>query len=239
MTYSAWDTDDPTSSSQRHHRFKCALGINKTTGRLQWCPGCKCIKMLVILPLTLLPVLLVFLWLAHISSVGSVHSRDLNQRSFTNDQSNFLANSIDDGSTVDEIIEENAKCVLVQYSMSETVDNEEKELLKDARTSFLPPDSEFLPPNCQTQRDQDWSADNRNELINNEFYQSFAYRRRRESTDDESIYNVSQQEIGGPSVTIDLSDAFQEKNDPYDKSEQSIDSDAVQAFWKDEGIPCI
>lgn len=250
MTYSEWDIDDATLPQSR--RFKCSLGINKSTGRLQWCPGCKCVKMLVILPVTLLPILLVFLLLTHLDLVGSVHHRDLNQESaysssgsrnnYHQQQRNFLSisNTIDDNvDTNDENIEENGKCISIRYSMSETVDNEEKELLKDVRTSFFPSDSVFVPPNCQNQHDADGLSDNRNELIDDQTYRSFMYRRRRASN---GSYNVSQ-ENDGPSITIDLvnkDDEIEVKREQGDDTEQGVgeqfmDTGPIQAFWKDEG----
>lgn len=182
MTYCEWDIDDVDISSVE--RFKCALTINKETGRVQWCAGSKFIKMLIILPATLLPVVLVLLLVNHFDLVGSVQPQKNSAVFLSSEQQNqnfaALSNSLDSNDDNNQAEDfdaaarssaaTNKQCMAIRYSMSESVDNEDRDLLKDVRTSFIPPDSVFVPPNCQS---DDWSSmvdtnnhnNNRDEII--------------------------------------------------------------------------
>lgn len=113
----------------------CELGINERTGRLQWCPGYRFAKVLFVIPATMLPVALLFLVLTRFNVVGSVKYPDRNadQLNYYSDQSNQL----------DEI---QARCKPVRSTLSEVLDVEERDILRDLRTSFIPSKHVVLVP---------------------------------------------------------------------------------------------
>lgn len=107
-------------------KVKCKLGINKLTGRLQWCPQCNCSKILLVLPAAMIPLLIGFTLLIHFDLVGTTVSPP--QNGFNESMEN--------------------KCISVRLDLSETLDVEETGILKDVRTSFIPPKSVTIPKNC-------------------------------------------------------------------------------------------
>lgn len=110
-------------------KVKCKLGINKLTGRLQWCPQCNCSKILIVLPAAMIPLLLLFTLLIHLDFVGPTVLPD-NEFNETNEN----------------------KCITVRLDLSETLDVEETGILKDVRTSFIPPKSVTIPKNCDNEK---------------------------------------------------------------------------------------
>ncbi len=135
MTCHEWNDADSQKS-----QFKCALRINRQTGRLGWCAGSKCTKMFVILPATLLPVVLIFILLTHLELVGTVRQYPTGYYPFSND--------LDTGDNFN-FDENDRKCVAIKYTMSETLDSDDRDVLKDIRTSFIPPDSLVISPHCR------------------------------------------------------------------------------------------
>lgn len=134
-------------------RFKCYLGINRKTGRLQWCPGFKCCHFFLFLPIIMLPLTLVLILLMRMDGVLSAFE---NHRAYIQDQ-------------------ESSKCLPVKFgSLSETVDQEEREILKDVRTSFLPQDIILIP------KDQNLDLQNTQSEIDD--YDSWMSSRQRRST---------------------------------------------------------
>ena len=155
MNYSGWEIEDVTSQNDP---FKCALGINKQTGRLQWCPGSKYIKMFVLIPAALLPVILVILILTHPSLVGSVHPSEHQQKVLQ--MSNFIErNDVAFNAKV-------SKCFTIRYPPTESMNNEDRELWKDVRTSFVPTESLDISPNCKhLERNEQNDLDNESSLV--------------------------------------------------------------------------
>ncbi|GAB0092501.1 Neprilysin-4 [Sergentomyia squamirostris] len=116
----------------------CKLGINRSTGRLQWCPGSKCLRFLVLIPATLLSIILVCVLLTQFdwSSTGSHHTPH-----------NFISITTSPETKTDES-EEPKKCHVIRFRVHETLDIGENDLLKDIRTSFIPSESVVVPPKC-------------------------------------------------------------------------------------------
>ncbi|KAL5284704.1 MMEL1 family protein [Megaselia abdita] len=103
-------------------RHKCYLGINKRTGRLQWCPGFKCCHFFLFLPIIMLPLTLVLILLMRMDGVLSA---------FESHKSYLL----DDG-----------RCFSLKFGgLSENNDVEDRDLLKDVRTSFIPQEVIVVP----------------------------------------------------------------------------------------------
>lgn len=247
MTYSEWDIDDEVLPPKNN--FKCSLGINKETGRLQWCPGNKCIRMLIIVPATLLPVVLLIILLTQLELVGStIHQQEI---SYPVNKQRYvaIANGLE-ASEEDDEENSNNHCMAIQYSMSETIDNEERDLLKDVRTSFIPSETVFVPPNCL--RTKEWTPDNRDELIDASVrrtvddyeieFPSFLYRRRKRAEALAALLqaNSTNSQDGDVAAVANkwvLSNENSEdsaKNRPINPVEIN-DPTPVRAFWKGEG----
>lgn len=171
---------DDEELQQTGKKIKCSLGVNKKTGRLQWCPDSKYRKMLIIVPATLIPIVVVLLILTHLNVVGTVQQDRVD--------SNYLSLSNVLDSPEERRETDRLRCVAVRYSMSETFDSAETELMKDIRTSFIPPDSLLIPPHCKNSVGK-WSKNSAiNEAIRDEiddlafpFYKYLLQRRRRRS----------------------------------------------------------
>lgn len=296
MTYCEWDIADDADriSNEKQRRFKCALRINKETGRVQWCAGSKFIKMLIILPATLLPVVLVLLLLTHLELVGSVvqpqkhsyltasssaaeqNSKQhfatlINDNALTDAANNDVVRDVDDKptksfSSSSTSSSSTKQCMAIRYSMSESVDNEDRDLLKDVRTSFIPPESIFVPPNCQLGGgdDDEWPIDNNNNhnKVNHDeiaeesisfrqalrdygenMFPSFWYRQRRKRAENGTVVASSDNEARVV-VTADDEDEEKSKNENNDEEllllTATVDEvnipASVHAFWKGEGM---
>lgn len=250
MTYSEWNIDDEVLPPK--NRFKCSLGINKETGRLQWCAGNKCIKMLIIVPATLLPVVLLLFLLTHLELVGSTQQAigypESKQTQHYISISNGLETSEEDEENHDD--QSDKHCMAIRYSMSETIDNEERDLLKDVRTSFIPSDTVFVPPNCR--RTTEWASENRDELIDASVrrtvddyeieFPSYLYRRRKRAEALAALLpknNTNSQDgdvAQGSNQWFIANDKLDdsEQTEPIDRIETN-DPIEVRSFWKGEG----
>lgn len=108
---------------QEEPRRKCYLGINKNTGRLQWCPGFKCCHTLFFLPIIMLPLTLVLILLMRMDGVLSAFE---SHKSY--------------------LLDENSKCFPLKFGrLSETNELEDRDLMKDVRTSFIPQEVIVVP----------------------------------------------------------------------------------------------
>lgn len=224
MTCTDWNDADSQKS-----QFKCALRINRQTGRLQWCAGSKCIKMFVILPATLLPIVLVFILLTHLELVGTIrqHRQPFHYP---------LLNELDTGD-IYNFDENDRKCVAIKYAMSETLDSEDRDLLKDIRTSFIPPDSLVISPHC---RETDNSEENKEKSHNINNDRPYAYnvvienmsRFRRERRE----LNLTADSVDNTQVpTANVSDDGARWTQSPVKSPQTLTAPHIHAFWKGEG----
>ncbi|KAJ6637130.1 Neprilysin-4 [Pseudolycoriella hygida] len=210
MTCTEWNDADSQKS-----QFKCALRINRQTGRLQWCAGSKCIKMFVIVPVTLLPIVLIFIVLTHLELVGTV-------RQYQTDYCP-LANDIDTGETFN-LDANDRKCVAIKYTMSETIDTEDRDVFRDIRTSFIPPDSFVISPHC---RDSDNFSENidRSKISVND--RSYSY--------DEVIENISSVRRGRRELNATVESTKTKLADTEKHARWTQSPTSSHAFWKDEG----
>lgn len=250
MTYSEWNIDDEVLPPK--NRFNCSLGINKETGRLQWCAGNKCHKMLIIVPATLLPVVLLIFLLTHLELVGSTQQAIGYPESKQSQRYIAVSNGLETSEEDEEIDDDQTDkhCMAIRYSMSETADNEELDLLKDVRTSFIPSDTVFVPPNCR--RTTEWASENRDELIDASVrrtvddyeieFPSYLYRRRKraealaalllenntKSQDGDVVQNTNQWFIANEKIDDS------EQTEPLNRIETNVPTE-VRAFWKGEG----
>lgn len=118
----------------------CKLGVNRSTGRLQWCPGSRCIRFLVLIPATLLSIILICVLLTHFDMSKTVSHSSHNIITInTNPQNRNQAA---------EAEESQKKCHVIRFRVHEALDIGENDLLKDIRTSFIPSESVIVPPKC-------------------------------------------------------------------------------------------
>lgn len=164
MTYRGWDEEDaaaasvkPTTSAEHRNeestaddssRFPIQLGVNQTTGRVQWCPDCRYVKIMIMVPIVLTPIVLILMLFSPHSGlgIGTAHTSD--------SDTNLLDDSIEDHASSTAF--DGRRCTAIRFSMAETIDDGERDFLRDVRTSFIPPDFVYVPPNC---RGNQWTED--------------------------------------------------------------------------------
>ncbi|XP_058056004.1 neprilysin-4 [Anopheles bellator] len=137
----------------------CALGIDERTGRLQWCPGYRFVRILFVIPAALLPIGLLFLLLSRFQVVGS--EAPTYQRGgcggigyFTDTIGNELAEDEMMSGWGGEQRLNSERCQTLASSApgAEVADLEDRGLLRHImRTSFVPPspDRRAQTPGCQ------------------------------------------------------------------------------------------
>ncbi|XP_001979401.2 neprilysin-4 isoform X1 [Drosophila erecta] len=144
---------------------KLELGVNQRTGRVQWCPGLTCCKLLLLLPVVMLPLTLVLILIMRLDGMlaalqlNEQRMRDLHNPptevpSYMEDYESLLP----EGSTYNDLINEEfilpaskrtqlqilaaeraRRCQPYRYGNGESMELEERNtLMKDSRTSFLP-----------------------------------------------------------------------------------------------------
>lgn len=209
-------TDRNDADSQKS-QFKCALRINRQSGRVQWCAGSKYVKMFVILPVTLLPIVLIFILLTHLELVGTIRQYQTDYYPLSND--------LDTGDNYN-FDENERKCVAIKYTMSETLDSDDRDVFKDIRTSFIPPDSVVISPHC---RDTEMSDENK-DRSKNDNERSYSYD---EVIDNISSFRRGRRELNATAVS-DGEKHIRWSESPIN-SMQSVASPQIHAFWKGEG----
>lgn len=220
MTCTEWNDADSQKS-----QFKCALRINRQSGRLQWCAGSKYVKMFVIIPVTLLPIVLIFILLTHLEVVGTIRQYQTDYYPLSNDLDIGESYGFD---------ENDRKCVAIKYTMSETLDSEDRDVLKDIRTSFIPPDSFVISPHC---RDTENSEENKDRSKTSANEPSYSYD---EVIDNISSYRRGRRELNGsaestPAVKVSEDEKHPRWSQSPSKSSESFVSPQIHAFWKGEG----
>ncbi|XP_001654841.2 neprilysin-2 [Aedes aegypti] len=130
--------NEPKKRSQDKASGGCELGIDERTGRLQWCPGYRFAKMLFVIPAAMLPLALLFLVLTRLHVVGSVNHSTLKRHNQQQQEREFNYYS-DQSNKLDEL--QLTQCKTVRSSLSEVLEAEERDILKDVRTSFVPSSS--------------------------------------------------------------------------------------------------
>ncbi|KAH8384050.1 hypothetical protein KR009_011870 [Drosophila setifemur] len=149
---------------------RLGLGVNQQTGRVQWCPGLTCCKLLLLLPVVMLPLTLVLILIMRLDGMLSAlqlsEQRMRDQRlssgpGYSEDYESLLP----EAGTYNELINEEfllpqakrdhlellaadraRRCQSYRYNQGETLELEERStLMKDSRTSFLP---QGVPREC-------------------------------------------------------------------------------------------
>ncbi|KAH8292465.1 hypothetical protein KR054_010583 [Drosophila jambulina] len=156
------------SHSSKDRSVKLGLGVNQRTGRVQWCPGLTCCKLLLLLPVVMLPLTLVLILIMRLD--GMLEALQLNEQRMRERRESaakvpsYLENY--EGSSYNELINEefllpagkrpahheleaaerDRRCQPYRYANGETLELEERStLMKDSRTSFLP---QGIPREC-------------------------------------------------------------------------------------------
>ncbi|XP_058117155.1 neprilysin-4 [Anopheles ziemanni] len=130
----------------------CGLGIDERTGRLQWCPGYRFVKILFVIPAAMLPIGLLFLLLSRFQVVGSVELGCGEIGSYA-EESGMGDNYLTDGEASEwpdlTTASTERQCQPIPKLLSETIDTEDRGLLRDIiRTSFIPTEKRVLPADC-------------------------------------------------------------------------------------------
>ncbi|KAH8265503.1 hypothetical protein KR038_009426 [Drosophila bunnanda] len=162
----------PHPHPSKDRSVKLGLGVNQRTGRVQWCPGLTCCKLLLLLPVVMLPLTLVLILIMRLD--GMLEALQLNEqrmrerRESAGEVPSYLDNYETvqpEGSTYNDLINEefllpagkrahhdlvaaerDRRCQPYRYANGETLELEERStLMKDSRTSFLP---QGIPREC-------------------------------------------------------------------------------------------
>lgn len=150
-------------------KLKLGLGVNAQTGRLQWCPGFTCCKLLIIIPVIMLPITLVLILLMRMD--GMLMALQMHQKYrpqpryeqepvYLEDYDSSLDNDPFQDMINEQLLvpldkkklrteaERIKRCISFKFGLSENMDMEDRDIMKDARTSFLPKDTTAIPREC-------------------------------------------------------------------------------------------
>lgn len=149
----------PTPTPTHHAKApKHWLGLEKSTGRVKWCPDSKYVKHLLLLPLVLLPIIVVLILAIQIDLFGgrridyataiAIERNESIQRELEEHH-----HRRDYRHTKERPLQRVLACQSVRHiAAAESFDIHEKEIFRDIRTSFIPSDSIVLPINCLGRR---------------------------------------------------------------------------------------
>lgn len=224
MNCSEWEIQHGHSHKKR---YNCTLGVNEKTGRVQWCPDSKISKMLIIVPVTLIPVVLVFVILSQLNVVGTV----MQNNGDNNDGYLSISNKIGVQNVDRSVDGANYKCVAIRYSMTETFDNKEMDLLKDVRTQFVPPDSLLMPAHCKGKIIDGRSLIKREKQEEglNEFL-GYIIRKRRELA---GLENRTESAIDNSSDESEDDSSQNSESNLLKETDRASNGDS-QSFWKEK-----
>lgn len=223
--------------------IRCALGINKKTGRLQWCPGyCNLQRMMIAFLATIIPIIIIFLLFNRLDIVEGVAPLDPETEVFTTDDDSSLAvdNQSSEMLLSSQHVDPRCRIVKFKFGLSETLDTEERDPFKDTRTSFIPSDLVMVPPNCQsTDYDEDDGddpeGDDEREVVSDDYPDSEYRSRPRRSGVQQNL-----------TAEIEISKESEPWNNdcPPDTSDDKVSAncddsvaEGFHAFWKGEGSP--
>lgn len=139
------------------------LGLEKSTGRVKWCPDSKYVKHLLLLPLVLLPIIVVLILAIQINLFGAsrldyatavaIERNESIQHELEEQQEHHHHHRRDNRHTKEHPMQRMIPCHSVRdIATAESFDIHEKEIFRDIRTSFIPSDSIVLPINCLGRR---------------------------------------------------------------------------------------
>lgn len=169
LTQTSTTSASATKSPPLNPACTLHLGVNRRTGRLQWFPACPYAKLMLLLPAALAPVALVLLVLGArppaVSSARPTWPRTtaaaaveaaalLADNTIDSSQTTYAA-----GDSLDQLqlqlerqgaeAVRRGQCLPVRYALSELEsDNTDRDVLRDIRTSFIPPDYVYTSAEC-------------------------------------------------------------------------------------------
>lgn len=157
VTEKQWNINKINESDQ----CICKLGVNQKTGRVQWCPGFTCCKFLILLPVIMLPFTLILVLLIRID--GLIYAFNSQQTIDDGDKNFIMQKDMDE-------VERISRCMSLKFGLTEAQDIEELDLMRDARTSFVPRDTAAIPWECLDVKFEPASATRSKRASNYSFY---------------------------------------------------------------------
>ncbi|KAH8381739.1 hypothetical protein KR093_011514 [Drosophila rubida] len=236
----------PSAAAAHSRRVTLGLGVNQQTGRVQWCPGLTCCKLLLLLPVVMLPLTLVLLLLLRLDGMLQAlqlseqrHQSTVNAESMAelmsgdydtlvpeSDAYNALINEefqlpmqSKQGQLADLAAQRARRCLPYRYANGETLDLEERSILmKDARTSFLPHGSSVvaLPRECLEDETATELEDIAKKALPKHFPDSLQYWSVRERREAEQQQQQQQQEV-------------------LEQPASTLAEPALPSFWNEQG----
>ncbi|XP_036345485.1 neprilysin-4-like, partial [Rhagoletis pomonella] len=240
-----------TKLTSKHLRLKRSvrLGVNIQTGRLQWCPGVTCCKVFIILPVVLLPITIVLILLMRMDNMltalrlqreqqlpqGDHYEYSPRQDHYRLDFPTAKCDEIDDIVKEQFIIpvdirkkdeseqERIKRCISFKFGFSEGIEVEDRDIMKDARTSFLPQDTTAIPRECLNKL----NSVNADQNFVNEIWEQIL-RRRSRNTGETGVSEAKSESVDDGSSNT--------QNSLSEEDARLFGStSALQTFWNEEG----
>ncbi|XP_013097717.2 neprilysin-4 isoform X1 [Stomoxys calcitrans] len=241
-----------SSASTQTYGSRLGLGVNAQTGRLQWCPGFTCCKLLIILPVIMLPITLVLILLMRMDGMLMAlqmhqhHHHHHHRQPYDQEAPLYLEDyeGVLDNDPYQDMINEQLliphekkrlsdeermkRCISFRFGLSETIDMEDRHIMKEARTSFLPQDTTVIPRECLDSIGGNGHI-NYNDYDLDALLHSYGVRRRirrEQSLPEEQVNNEAStvEEVGA------AEDIAVESEAP-----SIAESSALQSFWNEQG----
>ncbi|XP_065371462.1 neprilysin-4 [Calliphora vicina] len=231
-------------------KLKLGLGVNAQTGRLQWCPGFTCCKLLIIIPVIMLPITLVLILLMRMDGMLMAlqmhqkyrpHSRYEQEPVYLEDYDSSLDNDPFQDMINEQLLvpvdkkklrneaERIKRCISFKFGLSETMDMEDRDIMKDARTSFLPRDTTAIPRECLENLNYNTHMS----------YKDFELQALMESYGRRRLRRDKAEEAGNTADELDHSND-ENSHDESSKSENDevgfiATTSSLQTFWNAQG----
>ncbi|XP_043864063.1 neprilysin-4 isoform X1 [Drosophila mojavensis] len=243
-------------AARTERRVKLGLGVNQQTGRVQWCPGLTCCKLLLLIPVVMLPLTLVLLLLLRLDGMLQAlqlsEQRVREQRKAAIPVPGYLEDYeslLPEGETYNDLIndefllphakrtqielnaaEKAKRCLPYRYANGETLELEDRSILmKDARTSFLPHGSVIgaMPSECF---ENEMTDTERNTVVDDE---GSEFDTSRKKSTPKRYPDKRQYMSRRRQAVRERREAQQEQH--VDNLEAELIESSLQSFWNEQG----
>lgn len=118
-------------------KVNCVLGVESVSGRIKWCPNCRYIKVMLLLPAIMLPIIVFIILSMQLNLAQGLRLLSASGAYHIADNESVDLRAIPAPAKPDSY-QRNCPRVRVRHMPSESFDIHEKEIFKDVRTSFIP-----------------------------------------------------------------------------------------------------
>ncbi|XP_023296054.2 neprilysin-4 isoform X1 [Lucilia cuprina] len=250
MTNMTSNSSNLSCKTRMGSKLKLGLGVNVQTGRLQWCPGFTCCKLLIIIPVIMLPITLVLILLMRMDGMLMALQMHQKYRAQTRyEQEPVYLEDYDsslDNDPFQDMINEQLlvpldkkklrseaerikRCISFKFGLSENMDMEDRDIMKDARTSFLPRDTTAIPREC---------LENFN-FNTHKSYKDFELEALMESYGRRRLRRDKSDELEKTSEVLDAVNAENSREESSNSEDEVVGfletTSSLQTFWNAQG----